>query len=180
MKLQEKEAIVTELTEKLRGAPAFYLTDFTGLNVKHITDLRRRLRNAGVEYVVVKNTLAERALDGSDLPDIAQFFKGPTGIVISGADPVEPAKVISDFAREHGDRPALKAGIVERKAVSAAQIQALAKLPPRDILLAHLAGALEAPMAQFAYVLQAKLYEMAGLLDALRSAREEPSPAESA
>lgn len=172
MKLEEKEAVVTELTEKLRGANALYLTDFTGLNVKSITDLRRRLRNAGVEYLVVKNTLAERALEGAALPDIAAFFKGPTAVVITRNDPVAPAKVLADFAKEHDNKPAVKAGIVERRAVTPAQIDALAKLPPRDVLLAQLAGALEAPMAQLAYVMQAKLYEMAGLLDALRSSRE--------
>lgn len=172
MKLQEKQAIVDELSAKLRGANAFYLTDFTGLNVKSITDLRRRLRNAGVEYLVVKNTLAERALEGADFPDIAEFFKGPTALVIGQDDPVAPAKVLADFAKEHDNKPAVKAGIVERKAVSAAQIDVLAKLPPREQLLAELAGALEAPMAQLAYVMQAKLYEMAGLLDALRSSRE--------
>jgi large subunit ribosomal protein L10 len=173
MKIQEKQAVVDELREKLSGANAFYLTDFTGLNVKSVTDLRRRLRNAGVEYLVVKNTLAERALAGSDLPDIAEFFRGPTAVVIAAGDPVEPAKVLSDFAKEHDNKPAMKAGIVEKKAVSAAQIDALAKLPPREQLLAELAGALEAPMAQLAWMMQAKLYEMAGLLDALRSSRED-------
>jgi large subunit ribosomal protein L10 len=172
MKIQAKEAVVTELTEKLRSANAFYLTDFTGLNVKSITDLRRRLRKAGVEYLVVKNTLAERALHGSALPDIAAHFRGPTALVIGHQDPVTPAKVLSDFAREHDNRPVVKAGIVERRAVTAAQIDALAKLPPREELLAQLAGALAAPLAQLAYVLQAKLYELAGLLEALRAARE--------
>jgi large subunit ribosomal protein L10 len=172
MKVQEKQAIVDQLTQKLRGANAFYLTDFTGLNVKSITDLRRRLRNAGVEYLVVKNSLAERALDGSEFPDIAEFFRGPTALVIGQDDPVAPAKVLADFAKEHDNRPAVKAGIVERRAVTAEQIDALAKLPPKEELLAQLAGALAAPMAQLAYVMQAKLYEMAGLLDALRSSRE--------
>jgi large subunit ribosomal protein L10 len=172
MKLEAKEAVVTELTEKLRAAHAFYLTDFSGLNVKSITDLRRRLRKAGVEYLVVKNTLAERALQGSALPDIAEHFRGPTAIAIGHKDPVTPAKVLSDFAREHDNKPVVKGGIVERRAVTAAQIDALAKLPPREELLAQLAGALAAPMAQLAYMLQAKLYEMAGLLDALRASRE--------
>jgi large subunit ribosomal protein L10 len=172
MKVQEKQAVVDQLTEKLRGANALYLTDFTGLNVKSITDLRRRLRAAGVEYLVVKNTLAERALEQSELPDIAEFFRGPTALVVGLDDPVAPAKVLADFAREHDNKPAFKAGIVEKRAVTAAQIVALAKLPPREQLLAELAGAFEAPMAQLAYVMQAKLYEMAGLLDALRSSRE--------
>ena len=172
MKVSEKQAIVDELQQKLNGANAFYLTDFSGLTVKKVTDLRRRLRNAGVEYVVVKNTLAERALQGTDLPDVAEFFKGPTGVVIAPADPVASAKVLADFAKENDNKPAIKAGIVERKAVTAAQIDALAKLPPREVLLAQLAGALEAPMAQLAYVMQAKLYEMAGLLEALREQKQ--------
>jgi large subunit ribosomal protein L10 len=173
MNVQEKQAVVEQLAEKLRGANAFYLTDFTGLNVKSITDLRRRLRNAGVEYLVVKNTLAERALQGSDFADVAEFFRGPTALVIGKDDPVAPAKVLAEFAREHNNKPAVKAGVVENRAVTAAQVDALAKLPPRDVLLAQLAGALEAPMAQLAWVMQAKLYEMAGLLDALRSSRED-------
>ena len=172
MKVQEKQAIVDELQQKLDAANSFYLTDFTGLTVKKVTDLRRRLRNAGVEYMVVKNTLAERALQGTELPDIAQHFRGPTGLVIGTSDPVTPAKVLADFAKENDNKPAIKAGIVERKAVTAAQIDALAKLPPREVLLAQLAGALEAPMAQLAYVMQAKLYEMAGLLEALRESRQ--------
>jgi large subunit ribosomal protein L10 len=172
MKVQEKQAVVEQLTAKLRDANAFYLTDFTGLNVKSITDLRRRLRQAGVEYLVVKNTLAERALEGIDLPDIAEFFRGPTALVIGHEDPVMPAKVLADFAKEHDNKPTVKAGIVDRKAITAAQVDALAKLPPREVLLAQLAGALEAPMAQLAWMMQAKLYEMAGLLDALRSSRE--------
>jgi large subunit ribosomal protein L10 len=180
MKVQEKQAVVERLTEKLRGANAFYLTDFTGLNVKSITDLRRRLRNAGVEYLVVKNTLAERALAGDEFPDIAEFFKGPTALVIGREDPVTAAKVLADFAKEHDNKPAVKAGIVDNRAVTAAQVDILAKLPPRDELLAQLAGALEAPMAQLAWLMQAKLYEMAGLLDALRSSRDDQAPLPSA
>jgi large subunit ribosomal protein L10 len=172
MKVHEKQAVVDALSRKLRGANAFYLTDFTGLNVKSITDLRRRLRNAGVEYLVVKNTLAERALEGSEFPEIAEFFKGPTALVIGQDDPVTPAKVLADFAKEHDNKPAVKAGVVDMRAVTAEQVSVLAKLPPREQLLAELAGALAAPMAQLAFAMQAKLYEMAGLLDALRSSRE--------
>src|SRR5690606_8486225 len=157
---------------RLKSANAFYLTDFSGLSVKRITDLRARLRAAGVEYLVVKNTLAERALADLDLPDIAEFFRGPTALAIGKADPVTPAKVLSDFAQENDNRPAIKAGIVERRALSADEVGRLAKLPPREQLLAELAGALEAPVSQLAYVMQAKLNEMVGLLEALRAARE--------
>ncbi len=163
---------VVALAEKLGSAKAFYLTDFTGLNVKRMTQLRARLRQEGLEYLVVKNTLAERALAGLDLPDIAEFFRGPTGVVLGTGDPVAPARVIADFAKENDNRPAVKAGIVERRAVTAAEVERLARLPSRDQLLAELAGALEAPIAQLAFAMQAKLNEFAGLLEALRNERD--------
>jgi large subunit ribosomal protein L10 len=171
MNTEAKQAVVDELTDKLRSSNAFYLTDFTGLNVKSITDLRARLRKAGVEYLVVKNTLAERAIEGLELPGIAEFFRGPTALVIGKQDPVTAAKVLADFAKEHDNRPVVKAGMVEKRAVTPEEVGRLAKLPPREQLLAELAGAFEAPMAQLAYALQAKLIEMVGLLEALREAR---------
>ena len=172
MNVQEKQAVVDELVAKLRGAKGFYLTDFTGLNVKRVTELRARLRKAGVEYLVVKNTLAQRALEGLDLPDIGRFFVGPTGLVIGNEDAVAAAKVIDDFAREHDNKPAVKAGIVERRAVTPSDIGRIAKLPPREQLLAELAGALQAPLAQVLFLLQGKLGEFVGLLEALRGQRE--------
>jgi large subunit ribosomal protein L10 len=169
--LQKKQEQVDELSVKLKEANSFFLTDFTGLSVKRMTDLRARLRKAGVEYVVVKNTLAERALADSDLPDIAEFFRGPTAVAFEAHDPVGAAKVLAEFARENDDKPALKAGVVERRAVSAEEIIRLSRLPPREQLLAELAGAFQAPMAQLAFVLEAKLQEVVGLLDALRTER---------
>src|SRR5687767_15878308 len=97
MKKSEKEQLVSELAQKLRGASALYYTDFTGLNVKRMTDLRRRLRKANVDYVVIKNTLALRAVNESGL--VSQKLKGQTGLVIA-RDAVAAAKVLSDFAKE--------------------------------------------------------------------------------
>ena len=168
---EKKQAVVDQLTEKLGGAKAVYLADFTGLNVKKVTELRARLRKAGVEYLVVKNTLAERALAGLDLPDIAQFFRGPTAVVIGRSDPVEAAKVLSDFARENDNKPHVKAGIVEKRTVSSADITRLAKLPPREQLLAELVWAMQSPMAELVFVLQAKMHELVGLLEALNEQR---------
>src|ERR687884_1905885 len=102
MKRSEKDRLVGELAEKLKGAKALYYTDFTGLNVKRMTELRRRLRRAGVEYVVIKNTLALRAVNESGLAGAE--LKGPTGLVVS-RDPVTAAKLLSDFAREFEQRP---------------------------------------------------------------------------
>lgn len=172
MNLQEKQDIVEALRDKLQGANAFYLTDFTGLSVKSATDLRRRLREAGVEYIVVKNTLAKRALEGLDLPDIARFFVGPTGLAIGPEEPIAAAKVLDEFAKAHDNRPAVKAGVVENRAVSPEEVGRLAKLPPREQLLAELAGVLQAPMAQMLAMLQGKLSELVGLIEALRNERE--------
>lgn len=173
MSTEAKQAVVSELAEKLRDSTALYLTDFTGLNVKSITVLRARLREAGVECLVVKNRLAQRALGGLDLPDITTSLRGPTALVIGRQDPVTAAKVLAGFAKEHDDRPALKAGIVEHRTVSAEEIGRLATLPPHDQLMAELAGALESPLMTFAQALQAKLTEMAGLLEALHAAKAE-------
>ena len=168
---EKKQAVVDSLSAKLSSATAFYLADFSGLNVKKVTQLRALLRKAGVEYIVVKNTLAERALADLALPDIAEHFKGPTAVVIGRKDPVEAARVLSEFAKQNDNKPALKAGIVEKRAVSSKDIDRLAKLPPREKLLAELAGAMQAPMAQLLGCLQAKLQETVGLLEALKEQR---------
>src|ERR671918_1279367 len=97
MNKTEKSQLVSELSDKIKGAKALYYTDFTGLNVKRMTELRRRLRRAGVEYVVIKNTLALRAVNESGLAGTR--LRGPTGVVI-GKDPVAAAKVLADFAKE--------------------------------------------------------------------------------
>src|ERR671936_1302773 len=101
MNRQEKQQIIAELSDKIKGATALYYTDFTGLNVKRMTELRRRFKKAGVEYVVIKNTLALRAVNESGL--VADTLKGPTGLVVA-RDPVSAAKVLTDFAKENEDK----------------------------------------------------------------------------
>jgi large subunit ribosomal protein L10 len=172
MNKEQKNAFVDELGEKLSGASAFYLTDFTGMNVKQMTQFRRRLREQGVEYVVVKNTLALRALEALELPDVASFFTGPTGLVIGREDAVTAAKVLTDFAREFDNKPAIKVGLVERKAVGPEQVKQLAELPPREVLLAQLAGGLQAPMARLAGGMSQLMASLARAVDALRQQRE--------
>ena len=172
MRRSEKDEFIGELQQKLGGATAFYLTDFTGLNVKQMTQFRARLRKQGVDYVVVKNTLAQRALQGLDLPDVAGFFTGPTGVVIGRDDAVAAAKALTDFAREFGDRPAVKVGIVERREVTPDQVKKLAEMPPREVLLAQLAGGLQQPMARLAGGMSQLLAGFARAVDALRQQKE--------
>lgn len=172
MNRTEKDAFIGELQQKLGEARAFYLTDFTGLNVKQMTQFRSRLRKQGVDYVVVKNTLAQRALQDLEMPDIAEFFTGPTGVVIGREDAVAAAKAITDFAREFGDRPAVKVGVVERREYSAEDVKKLAELPPREVLLAQIAGGLQAPMARLAGGMSQILAGFARAVDALRQQKE--------
>ena len=172
MKRTEKESFVAEFRERLDRAPVLYLTDFTGLDVKSLTKLRQSLRDTGAEYVVGKNRLVARALQEASLPDLGDALSGPTGVVFGYDDVVGPAKVLTDFQKDHPDRPAFKLGVLEKKVIEPAQIAALAKLPSRETLLAQLAGALQAPLAALAGVLEAKLQETAGLLDALKNQRE--------
>ena len=166
----EKQENVTALATKLKRSPTVYVTDFTGLNVARITDLRRKLRAAGVEYVVVKNTLALRAFGEAQLTGLDAHLAGPTALVLAGADPVAAAKVLSDFAREHA-QPAIKIGLVDGKAVTPEQVKRLALLPSKPELLAQLGGALQAPLASFVGALNGLLVMWVGALEALKTKR---------
>jgi large subunit ribosomal protein L10 len=170
MNKTERQATVESLTEQLRGSPNLYVTDFTGLNVLRMTEFRRRLRASGVSYVVVKNTLAQRALAANSITGLDEHLAGPTGLILAGTDPVAAAKVLTDFAKEF-EKPAIKIGLVDGRPVTADQVKVLASLPPRPVLLSQLAGALQAPMAQLAGVMNGMLYQMVGALEALRAQR---------
>jgi large subunit ribosomal protein L10 len=169
MNRTEKQALVAELSEKIKGAKALYYTDFTGLNVKRMTELRRRLRKAGVEYVVIKNTLALRAVNESGL--VGERLRGPTGIVVA-TDPVAGAKILSDFAREFEQKPAVKGGMFDGKAIDADQVKKLASMPSREQMLAELGAGLMSPLAAFAGAMNGMLYMMVGALEALRVEKE--------
>jgi large subunit ribosomal protein L10 len=174
MKRSEKEAFVTAFRNRLERAPTLFLTDFTGLDVKSMTELRQSLRDVGAEYLVVKNRLVSRALAEEDsLPDLGEALLGPTGVVFGYEGAVEPAKALAEFAKQHDDRPVFKVGVLENELLAAEEIIRLAKLPSRDQLFAELAGALEAPIAALAAALGAKIQEAAGLLEALMRAREQ-------
>ena len=172
MDRSQKESAIVELQERIDRAPALYLTDFTGLDVQAMTELRSSLKKSGAEYFVVKNRLARRVFaESSDLPDISESLKGPTGFVFGYEDAAGAAKAVSDFASQHDKKPVFKLGVMENQILQPEQVERIAKLPPREQLLAELAGALEAPMAALASVLEAKLQETAGLLDALKEER---------
>jgi large subunit ribosomal protein L10 len=168
-KTQRQETVQT-LSDQLRASPNLYVTDFTGLNVLRMTEFRRRLRTAGVTYVVVKNTLAQRALAANSVTGLDEHLAGPTGLVLAGSDPVVAAKVLTDFAKEF-EKPTIKIGLVDGRPVTADQVRRLASLPSRNVLLSQLAGAMQAPVAQLAGVMSGMLYQLGGALEALRAQR---------
>lgn len=149
----EREAEVTQLTEQLRQLPNVLVTDFSGLNVLRMTELRRRMRAAGVQYVVVKNTLAQRALAANNITALDDHLAGPTGLVLA-EDPLAAAKVVTDFAREF-ERPTVRAGFVDGQAVDPAYVKRLGEIPPRDVLLSQIAGMMNNVMYSFVASLEA-------------------------
>jgi large subunit ribosomal protein L10 len=158
MNKTERQETVESLSALLKDAPNVYVTDFSGMNVLRMTEFRRRLRAAGVSYVVVKNTLAQRALAANGITGLNDHLAGPTGLVL-GKDALAAAKVLGDFAREF-ERPTVKAGLVDGKTVAPEHVKRLGEIPSREVLLAQIAG-----------VFNGLLYSFAAALEALREQR---------
>ncbi len=149
----ERQTEVDQLTEQLRRSPNVLVTDFSGLNVLRMTELRRRMRAAGVEYVVVKNTLAQRALAANNITALDEHLAGPTGLVLA-EDPLAAAKVVTDFAKEF-EKPTVRAGYVDGQTVDPAYVKRLGEIPPRVVLLSQVAGMLNNVMYSFVASLEA-------------------------
>jgi large subunit ribosomal protein L10 len=160
MSKPERQAKVETLTERFGGSPNIYVTDFTGLDVRKLTELRRRLRAAGARFVVVKNTLAQRALAANRISELDAHLAGPTGLVLAGSDPLAAAKVLGEFAKEH-QKPSVRIGLVDGKAIDPEHVKRLGLLPSREVLLGQLAGCLNGV-----------LYQVVGALEALREKRQ--------
>jgi len=169
MKRTDKEQLVRELKEQIGSAKALYYTDFTGLNVKRMTELRRKFRKAGVQYVVIKNTLALRAVNESGL--VGERLKGPTGLVMA-RDPVEAAKILTEFAKANDARPSVKGGMFDGASIDAAQVKRLAAMPSREQMLAELGAGLQSPLSAMLGVLSGPMMMLAGALEALKTQRE--------
>ncbi|WP_419163599.1 50S ribosomal protein L10 [Candidatus Palauibacter sp.] len=165
MRLEEKQRVTSELSAQLEENGTIYLTDFTGLNVKAVTEFRALLREQGLGYRVVKNTLMKRALEDLDLPDLSAHLSGPTALVFSESDPVAPAKVLKEFAKAHDDRPVVKVGVIDRVAATPDDVGRLADIPPREILLGGIAGGLTATVGGIAGALAALIRDIADMIE---------------
>jgi large subunit ribosomal protein L10 len=162
---QEKIDSVRALKARLGAAKAAVLTEYRGLTVRQISDLRRQLKATAAEYKVVKNRLARLAVKDSPLDSLARHLTGPTGMVLTERDPVGVAKTLQTFVRAN---PALtiKVGLVEGKLLEAQELRALADLPSKETLRAQLVGALQGPMSQLVTLLTAPHRELARVLEA--------------
>lgn len=152
--LEQKQQIVAELVQKINASVTGIVVDYKGITVADDTALRKELRENGVDYFVVKNTLLARAVEGTDLADIKSVLEGTTAIALSKEDYTAAARIICKFADSH-ENYNVKSGFLDGKVVDVETINALAKLPSREVLLATVLGAFQAPIAAFARAVQA-------------------------
>lgn len=152
--LETKQEAVNVITGKLQNSVSTVVADYRGLNVAQVTELRKQLREAGVEFQVLKNSLLRRATAAAELTELDEVLSGPTAVAFSENDAVAAAKILNDFAKKN-DALKLKGGVVEGKVVDEAQIKALAELPSREGLLSMLLSVLQAPMRNFALAVKA-------------------------
>lgn len=152
--LEQKQKIVEELKGKIDAAVTGILVDYKGINVADDTALRKELRENGVDYFVVKNTLLSRAIEGTDLEGMKSVLEGTTAIALSNEDYAAPARILSKFA-DKSETFNIKAGFIDGAIADLDTIGAIAKLPSREVLLATVVGAFQAPIAAFARAVQA-------------------------
>lgn len=167
MNKDSKAQVIADLAVKLASAKATFVADYRGLNVEQVNDLRGKLRNAGAEYQVVKNTLLHLAAKDTPQACLDPFLAGPTALAIAPKDPVAPAKVLSEFAKANA-KFSLKGGALEGRALSVAEINALADLPSREVLLAKMLGSMSAPATNFVGVLAAVPRSLVQVLAAIQ------------
>ena len=170
-KIEEKKQVVEDIKQKLDGTMLVICTDYRGLNVEQITQLRNSLRMPGVEYRVLKNTMFRFALQQCGYEDIAAQVTGPNAVIFSNDDPVGPAKTITEFARINKQLE-IKMGILEGKHLSAEGVKALANLPSRDVLLGQVVGTMQAPITSFVRGLNANLTGLVRVLDGIREQQQ--------
>jgi large subunit ribosomal protein L7/L12 len=174
MNKDEKTTAVAELMETFGRARLAIVTESAGLSVNQVTELRKQLRGAKAEYMVVKNTLAVRAAGGTILSGVTTYLKGPTGLVIGYDDPVLPAKILRDFilVEKREQKIKITIGVLEGKVVQPAELAAVAKLPKKEVLIAMLLSAMQGPARGLVYTLSAVLSKFVRVIAAIQDKRK--------
>ena len=152
--IEQKKQIVVEIADKLKASKTVVVVDYRGLTVSELTELRKQLREAGVEFKVYKNSLTRRAAETAELADLNGSLTGPNAIAFSTEDVIAPAKILNDFAKKH-EALEIKSGVIEGNVASAEEIKALAELPSREGLLSMLLSVLQAPIRNLALATKA-------------------------
>jgi large subunit ribosomal protein L10 len=171
LRLEAKQQITEDLHERLAKSAIIVLTDYKGLDVASINDLRRKLRESNVEYQVVKNSLLARASEDTEVAVIKDHFKGPSAVAISYDDPVAPAKVLTQFAKDN-KKLEIKVGVLNGKVLDVQAIKALASLPPREVLLAQFLATLNAVPGSFVRTLAEIPRSFVNVLTAIKDQKE--------
>lgn len=172
MDINEKKRITEDLKERFEKSVIVILTDYKGLDVAAMNNLRRKLRESNAEYQVAKNSLLVRASDGNDVSLIKDLFKGPSAIALSYDDPVAPAKVLAEFVKEN-DKLEIKGGVLNGKVVDLDGIKALSALPSREVLLAQVLSAMNAVPTSLVTALSDVPRRMVNVLQAIKDQKEE-------
>ena len=166
MPTTQKIAMVDQLTSMFTDSKALVFADFTGIDVASVSELRSQLREASVEYQVVKNRLAKRAVEAAGMSGLNEFLEGPTAIAAAQEDPLAPAQILQKFV-DNGGKIVIKTGFLDGQVLSPDQVKALASLPSREELLSKTVGTIQAPLSGLASVLNALLANLVGVISAI-------------
>ena len=172
MPTPQKEQILQDTTERIRGVRGIYLADFSGMSVEKLSLLRKRCREQKVQFRVIKNTLLKRAFNERGISELDPHLEGPTGLVFSAESEMAPAKILADFAKEH-EKPRIKAAVVDGRLFGDKEVAQLAALPSREVLMSQLLGTVIAPMTTFLAAIEATLALPAVMADVLHRERSQ-------
>ncbi|RJE48114.1 MULTISPECIES: 50S ribosomal protein L10 [unclassified Dehalobacter] len=167
---EEKQKVVEDIKQKFEGASGVILADYRGLTVSQVTNLRVELRQAGIEYRVLKNTMVRRAADEIGITGLDEFLEGPTALAFS-TDPVAPAKILSEFSKKNKSLT-IKAGVLDGKVIDADKVKDLANLPSREVLLSQVLAGMQGPLQGMVNVLQGPIRKFGYALEEVRKLKE--------
>jgi large subunit ribosomal protein L10 len=174
---KEKEQVISDLSERIKGVRAAVLTNYRGLNVEQLNHLRQRLREEKISYHVIKNTLMRLASKGTDLEKLDNYFEGPTAIAISYGDPVLLSKILSEFIKT---QPSLeiRVGLIQGRVASPEEVKALATMPSREVLFSQILGGIQGPATQIGAILYRAIQQVLGTIQARADQLSQQAPEE--
>lgn len=172
MRKDEKGQVITDLHDRFAKARVAILTEYSGLKVEEMRDLRMKLRGTGAELKVIKNTLASKAAEGTALEGVKNYFQGPIAVVFGYNDPIGPVKTVKEFAAKAKDKLKLKVGVIDGKAMQKNDILIVAELPSREVLVSQLLAGMKSPVTGFVFCLKGVLNKLVYTLNGIKEKKE--------